>query len=100
MNPPFFVEHLKISNALIEGQDCTLNCTWGGNQASIIQWQKDGQVLTPEGVYRIDVKENTSNLHIRIARKEDSGLFACIVANEAGSSMSRCQVVVTCKYIN
>lgn len=97
MNPPFFVEHLKITQSLVEGQDTVLSCSWGGNPATAIQWQKDGQVLTPEGIYRIEVNDNTSNLYIKIARREDSGLFACIIANEAGSNMSRCQVTVSCK---
>jgi hypothetical protein len=96
MSAPFFVEHLKISQSLLEGQDSQLTCSWAGSSATVIQWQRNGKVLTPDGNFKIEVKDTTSTLFIKNSRQEDGGLFACIIANDAGSNMSRCQVNVSC----
>ena len=92
LNPPFFVEHLKLTQTFTEGHDAILNCTWGGNPPSLIQWQKDGQVLTPDQPYKIETQVNNSKLFIKTAKKEDRGLYACIIANDAGSNLSKTQI--------
>ena len=94
--PPFFAEHLNLTEKLVEGQDIVLSCTWGGNPATSIQWQKDGQVLNNETPYKVETQNNNSRLLIQSAKKEDQGVFVCLIANSAGSNMSRCQVLVTC----
>ena len=88
---------MKPNETWYEGQDIALRCTWLGNPATIIQWKKDGQILDSESGYKIEIKENSSSLTIQNAKKEDNGLFACIIGNETGSNMTRCQVNITRK---
>lgn len=95
--PPFFVEHLRINQSLPEGQDSVLSCTWSGNAPTKIEWHKNGKLA--EG-YEVDTLNNQCRLHIKNARKEDSGVYVCVISNEAGSNISKSQITVLSKILN
>jgi len=88
---------LRINQSVPEGQDAVLSCAWGGNAPTQIQWQKDGKLI--EG-YEVETQNNQCRLLIKGARKADSGLYTCIISNEAGANISKSQVSILSKILN
>jgi len=65
-----------------------LDCPYTADPpASVIVWQRDGQVINP-GDSRIRVSKATGSLLIRAAQDEDQGDYACSVYSPSGSTES------------
>ena len=95
---PIFIEHL--ANLIIpEGKDAILNCTCSGIPIPSVTWQKDNKTLTPDKEYRIDTNGGHSILYIKNARlKIDEGNFQCTAVNNAGSTITKTNVIVIRKF--
>lgn len=100
MIAPFFIEHLKNSQFIPEGQDAILSCTCSGTPIPTIVWQKDVQELTPDVEYRIDTNGGHSRLFIQCAVKEDDGWYTCTATNAAGTAMTRTKINVLRNYLS
>ncbi|KAM9324527.1 hemicentin-1 [Gastrophryne carolinensis] len=67
----------------LENETVLLDCTVKSNSAAIINWQKDGQVIT-EGKHYQMISDGRY-LQIFNTQLSDSGRYVCIVENVAGS---------------
>jgi len=99
--PIFFAEMLvaRIENdngRVIVGSRITISCEGRGYPQPTVTWEKMGRPLESGGNVYIS---NTGRLAIRDVTTDDSGVYACIVANEMEKieTSTSVQVVPKCK---
>ena len=77
---------LEVPEILTEGErNVTLNCSFTGNPAPMVHWEKDEEVFTPEGSRRVNNSPDRSQLEIGFLTLPDAGEYTCVVTNVAGT---------------
>lgn len=94
--PPKFIESPQDKIAL-EKDELELNCSIRGKPTPIIQWLKNGDVITPNDYMKV---VGGHNLRILGLINTDAGMFQCIGSNPAGSvqAAARLQIVEAGKF--
>ena len=81
-----------------ENSSFTLHCR-ANHYAESLRWEKDGSaVVGTVGSGRISIQGDgrlSSSLTVREARREDSGVYYCLVESEAGRTDASAVVTVT-----
>ncbi|XP_058286464.1 obscurin isoform X1 [Hylobates moloch] len=85
--PPRFVNKIRAS-PFVEGEDAQFTCTIEGAPYPQIRWHKDGALLTPGSKFQTlsEPRSGLLVLVIRVAGKEDLGLYECELVNRLGSA--------------
>ena len=78
--PPFFKTRPRAKISTIEGRPLTLECIVGGFPEPEVMWFRNDEELPYE---RLSIIQG-SWLTLNRAEHEDSGLYQCVVKNEAG----------------
>lgn len=95
--PPKFIEIPQDKNAL-EKDELDLVCSIRGKPTPVIQWLKNGDVITPNDYMQV---VGGHNLRILGLINTDSGMFQCVGSNPAGSvqAAARLQIVEAGKFL-
>ncbi|XP_029988074.1 hemicentin-1 [Sphaeramia orbicularis] len=81
--PPSIVDEGTVMDTKVkEKHNITLSCEASGNPVPEIKWQKDGQLLVPDG--RHQVLSHGRFLQISGAQVSDTGRYSCLASNTAG----------------
>ncbi|XP_067629924.1 neogenin isoform X2 [Eurosta solidaginis] len=96
--PPKFIKSPKDKSAH-EKEELELECAIRGKPKPLIQWLKNGDVITPNTYMQL---VGGHNLRILGLLQSDAGMFQCVGTNPAGSvqAAARLRVVQTGKYKN
>ncbi|XP_063470056.1 obscurin isoform X4 [Symphalangus syndactylus] len=91
--PPRFVNKIRAS-PFVEGEDAQFTCTIEGAPYPQIRWYKDGALLTPGSKFQTlsEPRSGLLVLVIRVAGKEDLGLYECELVNRLGSARSSAEL--------
>ncbi|XP_037952309.1 neogenin-like isoform X2 [Teleopsis dalmanni] len=79
--PPKFIQNPKDKSAS-EKEELELECAIRGKPKPVIQWLKNGEVITPSDYMQLIAGHN---LRILGLLQSDAGMFQCIGTNPAGS---------------
>ncbi|XP_030668594.1 obscurin isoform X1 [Nomascus leucogenys] len=91
--PPRFVNKIRAS-PFVEGEDAQFTCTIEGAPYPQIRWYKDGALLTPGSKFQTlsEPRSGLLVLVIRVAGKEDLGLYECELVNRLGSARASAEL--------
>ena len=92
---PKFVNHLQ-NLAFLVGEAAAIKCVVDSSPDSEIKFYRNGSLIESSEKYSISFDHETGlcSLHIKSASLEDSGQYACVIANAAGTESSNCWIVV------
>lgn len=88
--PPKFIQSPSDTKANIK-DDLELMCSIYGKPMPIIQWLKNGDLITPNDYMKI---EGNHNLKIFGLMNSDAGMFQCVGTNPAGSVQSAARLEI------
>ncbi|KAJ7345582.1 hypothetical protein JRQ81_001532 [Phrynocephalus forsythii] len=93
--PPRFTT--PISDVEIpETMDASFHCKVLGCPAPVVQWFKENECISPDGLKFVVAHENGSHsLTIQDVRYCDSGMYICKAVNTVGEAICRCFLAVT-----
>ena len=74
-------------------QTVRIDCSAGGTPPLVVNWFKDAQQISASG--RLSTKDNGQVLVISQTVASDSGLYQCVVENEAGSVTAAVRLVIS-----
>uniref|UniRef100_A0A7E4UT28 Muscle M-line assembly protein unc-89 n=1 Tax=Panagrellus redivivus TaxID=6233 RepID=A0A7E4UT28_PANRE len=90
LQPPTFIDKLR-SVEIKEGQFSELSVTVTGKPKPTVQWLKDGQPISPDGVHILEKSSpdfNYYSITIKNAVVDDSGTYTARATNKAGTEES------------
>ena len=77
---------LSIPTVHTEGERVELVCSFTGNPAPQIRWEKDGSLFLHGGSRRTINTSGRSLLEINNLALSDAGVYTCSVSNDAGNA--------------
>ncbi|CAD6186690.1 unnamed protein product [Caenorhabditis auriculariae] len=73
-------------------EEITLKCTFTGQPLPAVLWEKNGALLELNSNYTVTTEDGISLLRIENTKIEDTAVFTCTIANDAGYESSACRV--------
>ncbi|MBN3299469.1 HMCN1 protein, partial [Amia calva] len=66
------------------GQEVELQCRVSGSPLPVVEWSRDGEVLSRSGDPHVQFSEQSQVIKVKSARLRDQGLYQCLAINSAG----------------
>jgi hypothetical protein len=92
--PPSFTKKLQPLNSR-PGKKVRLNCQFQGIPQPTVSWYRNESIINKSERFNLLTKENDSTLEIYQLVEEDSAVYTCRVANEAGSASTTANIIVS-----
>nr|XP_057926871.1 hemicentin-1 [Doryrhamphus excisus] len=93
--PPVISGTSKLQElTAILGQEVEFQCRVSGRPAPIVEWSRDGEVLSRDGDPHVEFLENGQVLKVKTVRLRDQGLYQCLASNNAGTQIRQFRLTV------
>jgi hypothetical protein len=90
---PKFITKMKALE-VTEGEEAKFVCSISGTPKPNVMWSRDGEVLIDGLRYRIDVSSVQCTLIILGTKREDEGVYKCVLRNGFGSATTSAELMV------
>ncbi|XP_069039515.1 hemicentin-1 isoform X2 [Lepisosteus oculatus] len=80
--------------AVAVGQEVELQCRVDGSPAPLVEWSRDGEVLSREGDPHVQFSDRGQLVRVKSVRLRDQGLYQCLATNSAGRQSRQFRLVV------
>ncbi|XP_019718321.1 hemicentin-1 isoform X1 [Hippocampus comes] len=93
--PPVISGTSKLQDiTAVLGQEVEFQCRVSGRPAPIVEWSRDGEVLSRDGDPHVEFLEEGQVLKVKSVRLRDQGLYQCLASNNAGTQMRQFKLTV------
>ncbi|UYV70832.1 hypothetical protein LAZ67_8000774 [Cordylochernes scorpioides] len=85
--------HVQPQQQIVDvGSPASFNCSFSGHPVAHVDWLKDGRPLYADGM-RVRITARTL-LSISTVRREDGGMYQCVVSNDGESAQGSAQLLL------